>query len=69
MADNRTWEVIQRPEKKYLGTILREEKGKKQEQQELIFGIQTDCNRRAKQGGSERKEKQKQITLVFPCII
>ena len=68
MADNRKREIIQRLEKKYLGTSLREEKGKKQEQQELIFGIQTDCNRRAKQGGSERK-KLKQITLVFPCLI
>jgi len=68
MADNRKWEVIQKLEKKYLGTILREEKGKKREQQELI-STQTGCNGRAKQGGSERKEKQKQITLVFPCII
>lgn len=69
MADRRKREVIQRLEKKYLGTILRGKIGKKQEQWELIFGIQTDSNRRAKQGGSKKKEKQKQITLVFPCII
>ena len=30
MADHRKREVIQRLEKKYLGTILREKKGKKQ---------------------------------------